>query len=250
MAKQLNEIIKKGVGTRLKEKLGFAKPDKVEKSKVEKDYSQKLMQSEEIQKPTSALYIYHLFNYHIKLLCKDFLFDDENLDFIRLLCLYFAKDNRFNTMELNDNSNCINERNLDKGLLIFGNYGFGKSLIIKAFKNISIPGNRFYYHHANEIVMEYSKNGYAGLETFLKSNCYYDDLGTEDKAGHYEQKKELFKTIIEARYNQFINQGIRTHISTNLNPDEIAERYGERIESRIYEMFNIIVVSGTDRRKK
>lgn len=248
---KINKVIVKGLGQRLKEENGWAEKEPVKKTESEKEYYKKVFSNKKQEDFYDVHKIWSLFNYHSKMICKkDFLIDEQNIDFIKLLCFYFSKDERF--LQYSNKSkyvSTLNNLDFDKGLLIFGSIGFGKSLIMKIFKNISIPGNRFYYHEANDIVMEYSKDGYEGLENFLKSNAYYDDIGTEEKASHYEKGKEIFKTIIETRYNQFLNKGYKTHFTSNLNPDELKERYGERVRSRLNEMFNIIVVNGEDRRK-
>ncbi len=43
----------------------------------------------------------------------------------------------------------------------------------------------------------------------------------------------------------------KTHITTNLNAEELEERYGNRVRSRLREMFNLISFdsSTTDKRK-
>ena len=254
---EINEIVFKGSGTRLKESMGLATPEeskKVELSDYEKKYWAKVRAPKEDTKNVSYETVYNYFLQVATEKCrKQFVLDSENKELVEVLCLYFAKDKRFIDYKFKGSSvKIINkgEPDLEKGIMIFGNYGFGKSFTMQVFKNLYVPGNKFSFHKANDIVMEYSKDGYAGLEKFLKGNCYYDDIGTEDKASHYEKGKELFKTIIEYRYDKFLELGKKTHLTSNLDPDEIAERYGERIESRIHEMFNIIVVNGTDRRKK
>jgi DNA replication protein DnaC len=39
-----------------------------------------------------------------------------------------------------------------------------------------------------------------------------------------------------------------THLTTNLKPDEIEQAYGTRVRSRMREMFNVILLTGPDRR--
>jgi len=265
---EIDKVIFKGGGTRLKESMGLATPEEskpVKQNEQEKEYWRKVRSSDEVSQTKNVTYekVFEVFLQFAKQLCRTpFILDNENEDLVKVLCLYFSKDKRFENYKFDDKIvngetipnpvSIINNGNpdLEKGIMIFGNYGFGKTFTMKVFKAMNIPGSRFSFHRANDIVMEYSKDGYAGLEKFLKGNCYYDDIGTEDKASHYEKGKELFKTIIEYRYDQFLDHGKKTYLSSNLDPDEIAERYGDRIESRIHEMFNIIVVNGTDRRKQ
>lgn len=46
--------------------------------------------------------------------------------------------------------------------------------------------------------------------------------------------------ILISRYEVFKQKDILTHITTNLNAEELQEKYGERIRSRMRAMFNLI----------
>ena len=57
--------------------------------------------------------------------------------------------------------------------------------------------------------------------------------------------------ILISRFDIFKQKGIKTHITTNLNADELQEKYGERVLSRMREMFNLISFdeNSVDKRK-
>jgi hypothetical protein len=46
--------------------------------------------------------------------------------------------------------------------------------------------------------------------------------------------------ILLSSYDLFISRRMITHITTNLNGDEIEEIYGIRVRSRLREQFNLI----------
>ena len=68
----------------------------------------------------------------------------------------------------------------------------------------------------------------------------------------YGNKVNVIEEIILDRYDLFRKHHLITHITTNLDVEDIKEKYGERVLSRMYEMFNFIILGGdknaTDRR--
>jgi hypothetical protein len=44
--------------------------------------------------------------------------------------------------------------------------------------------------------------------------------------------------ILLSRYDLFISKKIQTHITTNLSASEIEAQYGNRVRSRMRELFN------------
>ncbi|MDW3197063.1 MAG: hypothetical protein R8G66_32090 [Cytophagales bacterium] len=55
--------------------------------------------------------------------------------------------------------------------------------------------------------------------------------------------------ILLSRYDLFISQGMLTHLTTNLNSNEIEELYGNRVRSRVREMMNLVgYENGKDKR--
>jgi len=46
--------------------------------------------------------------------------------------------------------------------------------------------------------------------------------------------------ILLARYDLFTTKGMLTHVTTNLSASELEAIYGNRIRSRMREMFNLV----------
>lgn len=140
------------------------------------------------------------------------------------------------------------KRSFDKGLLLKGGYGVGKTSIMRAIKTI-FP-EMFGFKSAIEIVNMYDNEGSGVVKRFgEKKDFCFDDLGAENGGKHYGKNTNVLKEILELRYYGF-KRGIKTHATTNMNQQQFLEMYGERNESRLYEMFNIIVFKGNDKRKE
>ena len=195
--------------------------------------------------------------------------DGEGRVFVRTLCAYFLNKNGFYKSPI------LNKKsvpNLEKGLLVIGNYGTGKTSIFNTFylmffnafkDNISVKlkdnsfinlGHfklNFGFHSTNGIVREFeSLKSPEERNIFWKKygngTRYFDDLTTEHQASNFG-KIELFKDILEARYSN----KTKTFISLNFHGnsveetlDFLAEKYGERVYDRLFEMFNIIELKG------
>ena len=56
--------------------------------------------------------------------------------------------------------------------------------------------------------------------------------------------------ILLSRYDIFTAKKIQTHITTNLSASEIETQYGNRVRSRMREMFNLIAYDKTIKDKR
>jgi hypothetical protein len=182
---------------------------------------------------------------------KSFMVDGENTALVLKLADYFSGRESFKA----------GGYSLDKGILIMGNVGTGKTELMKFFQKnkkccYSIkPVNDIageFSIYKNEIDDVYSTPIEKPLndpDVFFQRKIGYcfDDLGTEEIKNDYGNKKNVMADILMAIYSK--KQFSKFHITTNLSSEEIAERYGTRISSRLREMFNVFAMSGTDRRK-
>lgn len=184
----------------------------------------------------------------------DYVIDKRNKKVIYTIFKYFIKDNSFNQDNL-----IKSEASLKKGLLIYGDYGIGKSYLFKIlhaigkdlitnynFKDLwfnKISAGSFVDMYMQEVTKK-EKNSETNfdLKQFYKGKLYIDDLGFEKMAFN---KTELFGEILFERNRA----GNITYVTTNLIPSEITKRYGERIGDRLPEMFNIIKWEGESFRK-
>ena len=79
----------------------------------------------------------------------------------------------------------------------------------------------------------------------------FDDLGVESIGRYYGKDCNVLGEILISRHDLFIKHKIKTHATTNLNAVELEERYGNRVRSRMRQMFNLIAFDkgSLDKRK-
>ncbi len=194
--------------------------------------------------------------------------------FAKTLIYYFSKDENFLKSPLLSN---INNISMDKGLLVIGGFGCGKTSIFKTMHQLFFNAQResipvydvekniqslarykmqFKYFTANQVVEEYESCENPGEKEYFwnrqnKGFTYYDDILTEREASNYG-KVEIFKDIFEKRYSD----NAKTMISCNYYGDtvettlaEFGKKYGGRVYDRLFSMFNIIELKGKSLRK-
>jgi DNA replication protein DnaC len=162
----------------------------------------------------------------------------ENLPVIKALCFFISRDDRFAT-----------ELGFDRlrGLLIRGNSGTGKTHLVRCVEDNGL--NPVLTLSMIEITDRIKEEGKYQIPNRGQKIIYLDDVGTEESTvTFYGTKVAWFKNFIETAslrtkcYNHLI-------ITTNLNFKAIEEQYGYRVASRMREMFNVIDLTGKDRRR-
>lgn len=162
-----------------------------------------------------------------------FEYNPENTPVIEALFYYFTKNPKFYETKVVDN-----EASLNKGLLLIGNTGSGKTTVLDIFKALKWQGFRKF--STKDVVKDFGSSGEEGIKTYFKGNIYFDDLGAELEAMHYGKREELGARLLEERYTLFTDLGTKTHATSNLSHKQLTDKYGFRLEGRILEMFNII----------
>jgi DNA replication protein DnaC len=169
---------------------------------------------------------------------KDFIIDDQNRDVVNEMMRYFGRSEKFGSMVKNTPS-------LDKGVLISGGVGLGKSdlfsILHSVGRKLSIAGSNQMYFRMKSI-RDLNEDDF---EQWVSGNLYIDDVGTEDKV----YGRELFSKLLQDRYIYAKRKPTKTFVTTNSRISEMAERYGIQVEDRLKEMFNIIIWTGDSRRK-
>ena len=178
----------------------------------------------------------------------EFVIDEINKPVIAQLWLYLIYDNRF-------------EGNLDKGILLQGTVGVGKTLLMDSFvfmmnrlcRHNKLDDKREYQHttfiHSTEIAekMKNFASTSRGVD-ITKCPLAIDEIGREAKeVMDFGNVTCPMAELISAR----ADKPIITHGTTNFSFRELTheDNYGEMIGDRMRAMFNFIKLSGKSRRR-
>lgn len=191
----------------------------------------------------------------------DFIETKESLENIKSLFYYFLKDESFFFCE---NVSPISKPSFDKGLLIMGDFGNGKTSVMLTFEKIFKKHKNYNFNSytANEVVGIFESIGKNTDLDLTKADFdkkmyfgkrYFDDVKTEREGSNFG-KVNLFKDIFENREK---NNAL-THVTCNFKDrfpndveqglNEFEEKYGGRVYDRIFKMFNIIIFNGKSQR--
>lgn len=191
----------------------------------------------------------------------EFTVDANNEVIFDWLCSYFAEEKeRFEKLSFDLG---IENPSFDKGILLAGNFGTGKSVLMQLFRKNT--RQVYFVREAKKISSEYGKsddkdipseylepfklsiNDAATLYQPIAGLCI-DDLGSEQVKNNFGNKSNVIGDLIERRYSDKWT-GLYLHATTNLSAEELKEFYGERVVSRMREIFNFVILEGNDRRK-
>ncbi|WP_027381858.1 hypothetical protein [Epilithonimonas caeni] len=196
--------------------------------------------------------------------------DGECRKLARTLCAYLIGKKDFLRSPLLNRD--VSEPSLNKGILMIGGKGIGKTTIMKTFKEMflyasnpnykpltvqDIEGthqilNRyiqrdkmsFGFHTANEVVDAYeaiedSKEQENFNIKYSQGFRYFDDIMTEEVASRYG-KRDIFRTIFEKRYSNHA----KTMVSINYHDEQEGKQknlektltaFGNRYGDRVFD---------------
>jgi hypothetical protein len=186
---------------------------------------------------------------------SQFVIDNDAIPAYKKVIMYLREDPEFLTLNPGFS--------FKKGLLIRGKVGCGKTLLFKGLletlNQLSMNSrshlDSFYSVESNRIALDYALAGanifnqhsdFNNEESYgyVDGTLFIDDLGAEPITSHFKSQLNSVGELIQIRYNlEYI-----THATTNLDAKSLKEFYGERVFSRIKEMFNDITMDGQDRR--
>lgn len=150
---------------------------------------------------------------------------------------------------------------LHKGILLTGKIGCGKTSLINLMRPLSAESYRPHMTSCREISFEFSKIGYDVISRYSRNAFFpytdvprihcFDDLGLEQTVNYWGNNCNVMGEILLSRYDLFIIHKMLTHVTTNLNSQELEEIYGNRLRSRMRAMFNLIAFdpATTDKRR-
>jgi DNA replication protein DnaC len=137
---------------------------------------------------------------------------------------------------------------INKGILLSGPVGCGKTAIMNLMKFISKTEHKYYVKPCRDISFEFIQDGYQTIHKYSNGKLYhadpkiicFDDLGTENNLKYFGNECNVMAEILLSRYDIFISKRIPTHLTTNLSASEIETHYGLRVRSRLRQMVNLI----------
>lgn len=146
------------------------------------------------------------------------------------------------------------EINPNKGLLITGPVGCGKTSILTLMNHFLDREQRFPIKNCRDLSMQFAKQGFDVITRITATKSHhqaYDDLGAEHMVKHYGNDCNVMTEVILSSYDVFIqNSQSKTHFTTNLSATELEKRYGVRARSRLRAMVNLVSFSGESKDKR
>lgn len=176
--------------------------------------------------------------------------DEENRDVIVTLLHYFTNNPEFREQHI------VRSPSLKKGILLAGNIGTGKTLLMQILRDCRFPDKFFGIKTCREVSYQYASEGIEGIAVYGSKavrmehgqikpyHLLFDDLGAEQNMNHYGNKMNVMAELLLDRYEHFLKYGLITHLTTNLDLKDIERFYGNRVLSRMHQMFNFISLGG------
>ena len=165
---------------------------------------------------------------------------EEDKHIITGLLAYFLKDESY----------CAEHQiSLVKGILLTGPVGCGKTTIMQLMKYFNSNSTSYAVKSCRDVSFEFIQDGYETVYRYSKKSysatkepliyCF-DDMGTEQSLKYYGNECNVMAEVLLSRYDLFVSRKLVTHLTTNLSATEIENLYGNRLRSRMREMFNLI----------
>ncbi len=148
---------------------------------------------------------------------------------------------------------------INKGILLMGPTGTGKTMAMQIMKIYQTIDNNAYMINGKVVRMNYDvidvsllvsafmDAGYDGIEMYKhRYTLCLDDIGAEsNQIKYYGNDCDVVGYILAERYAR----SLMTLGTTNYKIEALTSKYGDRIVSRMYALFNFIVMKGKDFRK-
>jgi hypothetical protein len=147
---------------------------------------------------------------------------------------------------------------LSKGILVSGAIGCGKTSLMHLIRPFAYQNSDYKIKTCREVSFEFAKNGFEAINCYtlkqanqskLTGYCF-DDLGAEQQIKHFGNDCNVMAEVLISRYEQFVENKSVTHITTNLSASEIENNYGNRLRSRMRQMFNLITFDSRTKDKR
>lgn len=151
-----------------------------------------------------------------------------------------------NGMPIKTAMDVLNSQN-PKGIIMSGPVGTGKTALFRILMELFLfTPSRFIIANQRVIIRNFQANGEQVIDYYSEfPGLCIDDFGFRDEEiKRYGNACNVIEEIIYERHRK----GKFTHITTNLTKDQIFERFGERLNSRIKASSVLINLNGKNYR--
>ena len=189
---------------------------------------------------------------------RKFIADEQNRDVLRFLLYYF------NGCEECEKVFPNKDYKLGKQILLYGEPGTGKTLIMEAFslylkrlnnpyafENVSLT-QMMNHFQLNENIDRYTFN--AGKDSIegRPFNVCLNDIGVNTHRHYGTDPKVIIEEFLYSRNDIYVSTGQRAHLTTNMDKEDLMKMFGDdehgRLLDRIFNTYNFIPLSGASRR--
>lgn len=160
---------------------------------------------------------------------------------------------------------CMYPDKIDKGFIVVGDIGVGKTTCMKIFHRMFKSTERkFKWINSSTLNDMLSEHSLLEIKEIYGKKCLcdlmIDDIGLVAAQKNYGNVINVISEIIMERYDLFISHGYRTYFTSNLmdrlepenNPQNLPTLetiLGSRVVDRIVEMCDLIIWEGDSLRK-
>lgn len=130
-----------------------------------------------------------------------------------------------------------------RGILIAGDAGCGKTHLMRAIRKMLSRGNGTWLYSKEKEDLAYMHNS----DDVLVENVFMDDIGAEDDFREYGKVVDVVGDFVQKYHYRGKGRFIAT---TNLNSQQITDKYGMRCLDRLMEMCVVFKMKGKSKRER
>ena len=180
---------------------------------------------------------------------EKFRISEEDFEIIFKLIVYFVGD------KLNAEKVGIE---LQKGILLTGPIGCGKTSLMNLMRFVPPLERNHIMKACRDVSFEFIQEGYEVIWRYSRlsfNNSHpkiycFDDQGNEQALKYFGNECNVMGEVLLSRYEYFTSQKMITHLTTNLSASELESIYGNRVRSRLRQMFNLLVMNNSSKDKR
>lgn len=188
---------------------------------------------------------------------RQFIIDDNNRDVLRFLLYYF------NDCPLAEQVFPGRGYKLHKHILLQGNVGTGKTLLMEIFSEyLRYTENPNYFHNLSvtQMINYYTLHNNLDRYTFNEEdnrgfqckpvNICLNDIGVQTTTFYGMDTKVLTDEFLHARNEIWSQFHLKAHVTTNLTIEQLKEKYKDGFGRLIdrFKTYNVIPLGGKSRR--